>query len=57
MSDLKLQETLGQLCTGDFNRVFKKDNREQRKFLLEHWRSHPKVPYSADWEVKVKLCL
>ena len=32
-----------------FNRLFKVENREQKKFLLAHRRSHRKVPYSADW--------
>ena len=40
-----------QLHTGEFNRVFKKDNREQKikKILLAHRSSRQKVPYSADW--------
>ena len=37
-------------CTPEiFNRLFKIDNREQKKFLLAHRRSRRKVPYSADW--------
>ena len=40
-----------QLHTGEFNRVFKKDNKEQKqkKLLAAHRRSRRKVPYSADW--------
>ena len=37
------------LHTRDFNSLFKKDNREQKKFLVAHWKSCRKVPYSADW--------
>ena len=37
-------------CTPEiFNRLFKIDNREQKKLFLAHRRSRRKVPYSADW--------
>ena len=40
-------------CTSEtLNRLFKVDNREQKEFLLAHWRSHRKVPYPADWSKK-----
>ena len=40
-------------CTPEiFNRLFKIDNREQKKFLLAHRRSRRKVPYSADWGIR-----
>ena len=41
------------ICTTPeiLNRLFKIDNREQKKFLLAHRRSRRKVPYSADWEL------
>ena len=37
-------------CTPEiFNRLFKIDNREQKKLFLAHRRSRRKKPYSADW--------